>query len=132
MKASEIKEIRKNEPEGQYRFTIIKTDESYRISAYFTPNSITWQKSAQVNFPVMAKRLVQLANDILNHFKKEAKWKEWKPTMEELEIRLEESYKGRMYGWITNWIRHPKNKKYMKELYEWLKEAERLGAFRNV
>jgi len=130
VKAREIKEIRKNEPEGQYRFRIIKTDEGYRISAYFKPNSITWHKSAQVNFPVMAKRLIQLANEILNHFKREAEWKEWKPTMQELEMRLEECYEGKMYDWITGWLRHPKNKKYEKQLYEWLKEADRLGAFK--
>jgi len=130
MKAREIKEIRKNAPDGQYRFVIIKTDEGYHISAYFKSNSITWRSSAQVNFSVTAKRLIQLANEILNHFKKEAKWKEWKPTMEELERRLEECYEGKMYGWITDWLRQPKNKKYEKRLYEWLKEADRLGAFK--
>lgn len=82
-----------------------------------------------VNFVVTNRRLEKLANEILKHLNKQARWKAWKPTMEELERRLNETYHGEgIYMWIIDWFRQPQNKEATKRIYEWLKMAEKMGA----
>lgn len=85
----------------------------------------------QLRVETSAKRLIQLANDILKYFDKKAKWKAWKPTFEDLERRLnEEKPKCGIEIWFIDWVRFVKTIKdkdgikQARQIYEWLKSNE--------
>jgi len=76
-----------------------------------------------------AKRLEQLANDILSYLKKEAKLAEWKPTMQEFEAKLREVMgEHGIEFWFIDWVRSVKcfeeirktEMEQIKRIYEWL------------
>jgi len=74
-----------------------------------------------------AKRLVELANEILSYFKKEARLTEWKPTMQEFEQKIKEVMgEHAVEFWIIDWVRKVKavgtksERKQAIRIYEWL------------
>lgn len=92
----------------------------------------TWVEAIRLN--TSAKRLIQLANDILTFFNRKAKIKEWKPTLDELKAKVGERY-GKGHGmetWFIDWVRYcrlfPELKKdelkQIIQIYEWLKGNE--------
>lgn len=75
------------------------------------------------------KRLEQLSNEILSYLKKEAKFAEWKPTMQEFEMKLREIMgEHGIEFWIIDWVRTVKTfenirkneMEQIKRIYEWL------------
>lgn len=87
--------------------------------------------SESIYITVQAKRLEQLANDILTYLKKEAHLKQWKPTMQELEVKLEQLYpQSGVEMWFIDWVRMAVTMKrkddvlQAKRIYEWLKSNE--------
>lgn len=84
-----------------------------------------------IRVEITAKRLKQLADDILNYLDKKAKWDEWKPTMNDLEVRLRQDRPDfGLEQWFIDWLRHAvtmKNKSDIKQarrIYEWVKSNE--------
>lgn len=89
-----------------------------------------WGESIRIE--ITAKRLEQLANDILNYLDRKVKWGEWKPSMSDLEVRLRQtSPKYGIETWFIDWIRHAvtmKDKDDIKQarlIYEWLRGNEK-------
>ena len=77
------------------------------------------------------KRLEELANEILNYLNKKVKWEEWKPTMDDLEQRLEEVCpEWGIENWFIDMIRtavalENKSKiRQVRRIYEWIKSNE--------
>jgi len=89
-----------------------------------------WGESIRIE--IKAKRLAELANDILSYLKKEAQLKEWKPTMAEFQWQIEQIHgKGHAVEfWFIDWVRTCKTKRdkeavdQIKRIYEWLKSNE--------
>jgi len=128
-------ELHKHVYEGTYYLEVITRTKPYRISAHFRPSPYVphglASESQMVNFEVGREQLVTFANRVLNAVNAKRKYEEWKPTLHDLEKKIEEQYgKKGVYEWLQGWLRFPDNKKIAKELYEWLQEAERLGFFR--
>jgi len=76
-----------------------------------------------------AKRLEQLANEILSYLKKEARFVEWTPTMQEFEAKLREVMgEHGIEFWFIDWVRTVKcfeeirktEMEQIKRIYEWL------------
>jgi len=85
----------------------------------------------QLRVETSSKRLIQLANEILNYFNKKVKWEEWKPTMHELERRIREIRpKWGIENWFLDWVRtaitlnEKDDVKQARRIYEWLKSNE--------
>lgn len=124
-----IREIRNNVPEGRRNLVIYKLDKGFALIAHFK-DSFNRLNNHSIRLEVSTKRLQQLANDILNYMGKQVKWEEWKPTMEELERRLNETYHGDgVYMWFIDWVRLPWNKKAGKRIFEWMKMADETDGF---
>jgi len=117
--------------DGSYTFIVNEYKGKISLIINFKPNSLVGGRSAQLRVTVLPKRVIKLAKDILTHFNKEMKYKEWSPTFDDLEKKLEEKYgKDGVYMWIQDWLRQPWNNKRAKELYDWLKTGEELGLFK--
>lgn len=118
--------------DGSYTFIVNEYKGKISLIIDFKPNSLVGGRSAQLRVRVLPKRVVKLAKDILAHFNKKMKYKEWSPTFSDLEKKLKEKYgDDAIYDWIISWLRLPWNNKRAKQLYDWLKTGEELGFFKN-
>ena len=122
---AKIREVRKNEFEGQYRFKIIVGDKTSRLVADFVPPAFSTYRPEMINFEVKNSRVIQLGKDILNYFNRKAKLEAFEATVDELEKKLEERYGVEHY--VINLIRlrsHFDQKEAARRIYEWLKSNE--------
>ena len=116
---------------GSYTFIVNEYEGEIALIINFKPSSLLGGRSAQLRVTVLPKRVIKLAKDILAHFNKKMKYKEWSPTFTDLEKKLKEKYgDDAIYDWITNWLRMPWNNERAKRLYDWLKTGEELGFFK--
>ena len=116
---------------GTYTFIVNEYEGEVSLIVDFKPSSLLSGRSAQLRVTVLPKRVIKLAKDILAHFNKKMKYKEWSPTFADLEKKLKEKYgDDAIYDWITNWLRMPWNNERAKRLYDWLKTGEELGFFK--
>jgi len=124
-----IRDIIQRKAGDFYRFSI-NDYKNGRLSLII--DSREWlQRPEQLRVETSAKRLIQLANEILNYLNKKVKWEEWKPTMQELERRLEETYPNwGIERWFLDWVRNAvtlrreDDVKQARRIYEWLKGNE--------
>jgi len=123
--------IQKNNLGDLYRFAIIDLkDGRFILQTISKKWEETWRESLRVE--TSARRLEQLANEILNYLDKKVKWQEWKPTMNELEQRLKEISNPdfAIEHWFIDWIRtavilkRKSDVKQARRIYEWLKYNE--------
>lgn len=116
--------------DGSYTLIVNEYEGKISLIINFKPNSLVGGHSAQLRVTVLPKRVVKLAKDILAHFNREMKYKEWSPTFSDLERKLKEKYgDDGVYMWILDWLRKPWNNKKAKQLYERLQTGEELGFF---
>lgn len=117
--------------DGAYTFIINEYEGEIALIINFKPSRLVGGYSKQLRVTVLPKRVIKLAKDILAHFNKKMKYKEWSPTFADLERKLKEKYgDDAIYDWMTNWLRLPWNNKRAKRLYEWLQTGEELGLFK--
>lgn len=121
-----VREIRKNDDGGQYQFNVVIVDKKKcRLVASFL-DPFNDYKNEHINFEITNKRLIQLANDILSAFNKEAELEKFEPTMYDFEKKLGERY-GEKYGvetYVIDLVRMPNQIEATKKIYEWLKSNE--------
>lgn len=108
-----------------YRFQIWDCGQN-RFVLMMTKQQLTEKYGETIRLETSAKRLQQLANEILNYLKRKVQWKKWKPTMEEFAQRLEEIRpQWGVETWFTDWVRFPGHKAEARRIYEWLKSNEK-------
>jgi len=120
-----VREIRKNDIGGRFQFEIIVGDKTSRIVARFAASPYSQRSSRMVNFEVKNSRVIQLAQDILNAFHRQAKLKQFEPTLEEMAKKLKDQFG--LEGYVINLIRFEaalKRKEDARRIYEWLKGNE--------
>jgi len=119
-----IRDIVKREDGDFYRFRIWDCGEGkFSLTMEEKPFVEKWGTS--ISITVEARRLQQLANEILNYLRRKVQWEEWTPTMEELAQRLEEIRpQWGVEMWFIDWVRFPGHKAEARKIYEWLKSNE--------
>jgi len=117
--------------DGTCTFIVNEYEGKISLILNFKSSSLLSGRSKQLRVTVLPKRVIKLAKDILAHFNKKMKYKEWSPTFSDLEKKLKEKYgDDAIYDWITDWLRMPWNNKRTKRLYDWLETGEGLGFFK--
>lgn len=126
-----VPKIRDQARDGTYVFVVNEYKGKVALIIDFKPNTFSFKSRNQMRVEALPKRVIKLAKDILAHFNKKIKYKEWSPTFADLERKLKEKYgDDAIYDWMTNWLRLPWNNKRAKRLYEWLQTGEELGFFK--
>ena len=119
---NEIREIRKNDDGGQYQFNVfIMNKKECGLSMKFL-DPFNQYKNKYIDIKIPNKRLIQLANDILNYFHKEAEFEKFEPTIADFEKKLGDQFRVECY--VIDLIRSPFQIETTKKIYEWLKGNE--------
>ena len=125
-----IRDITQKDVGDFYRFCI--GEDSKRKKFYLIIEKKDWHdrfNNESLSVETSAKRLEQLANDILSYLKKEARFTEWTPTMQEFEAKLREVMgEHGIEFWFIDWVRTVKcfeeirktEMEQIKRIYEWL------------
>lgn len=110
-------------------FTITRDSKEARI--YMEEKGFTEKYGTVIQISTNTKRLGELARDILKALGLKAKYEKWKPTLQDLEYRLDQTdAMNRLNFWFIDMIRIAVTMKderkvaQVKEIYEWLRSNE--------
>lgn len=118
-----IRDITQRDGLNFIRFSVLEYDG--KIALIISKKSFREEYGEQLRVETSPKRAQQLANEILSYLNKEAKIKEWTPTMADFETKLRERWNEKQHHvelWFIDWVRFPeKNRKIQaRKIYEWL------------
>jgi len=131
MKDFKIHDITKKDAGDFYRFKVIDIKNGH-FDLLMEEKPWTEKWGTTIRIETSAKRLEQLANEILNYLNKKVKWEEWKPTVEDFAQRLEEIRpECGVELWFIDWVRNAvtlgkeADIAQARRIYEWLRSNEK-------
>ena len=117
------------------RLTLVAGQDGKFYLIAFKQHQIDNLDREQIRFKLTETRLLKLAKEICEYFNRQIKLKEWTPSFDDWQVKMEERYsKGHaLYMWFIDHVRDVVNMKQAHKeeygevvrIYEWLKGNEK-------